>query len=937
MIHLQCPKALQPPHPSAKRLGKAISPPPCQRGIPLYPLRYGITDEPFDAKVFPTLSTAAYPALSNGKAYGLRVLRPRSYVYLLSREEGRMWTRHYQVSDNIRFAPIWWTEADYDGDVPGRKAVPDEAGAARFLLAPPDLQDDTLHVLVSDTLLSHAVLWDIENDTSSWQTLLATPVKPIGGKQQHAFPAALLAHVRELAPSAQRNYDWSESQPHTDSIPSILNAMTAATRPRTDVEPQAVVVRDLGGLLSELNVLVGSRLADLQTYSADAARKLRVSEMIDQLGALAGQAAGSQVARNDPIGSAMPSGATGPDVMAANERANRARLAAHRKRIAHARNTERVEFIKQHPQRLQDYTDKVVLAAADLWTLFNTNQKVYDVLVESHAPDAPGYLDLRCLVGHTLPGLIHCKAGHDFLLKQVEPSGPIGLLKKAVLGAPEVLGYTKRVAQTMLDHTELGTVIVAKAAVDAPLAALQKVLTTIPADGASHQLSVMLGALVAHGQLTSPGAYWTSVYRPIMEVLDGNLARAHEVPLREVGNWMRASLGLTGVNGFRPQTVDRAAQTLVTLYDTEDVQERLAQCQRLPERLRFWHNARLALGGVAAFATVYSAGEAFKALGQEDGMSLGNALNATGKVLGVGAAGATMTRFRFEKQRDLAKARGEMELAGALDGAAKRWELIAIGVAAVAAMAIGTKDWWHAAVEESGQVATISFVSGSVQFAAGGVGFLHLLGRLRPRTVISLAESSSLLLKGTAGVARLSAGTIGWILLGVEALYLGLRHVHQTAVDEARTDAWIRRSVWGIPGGMAPFASDEEELQEFHRLFQAPSIKNDFAVSKVLAPSVKARLAAALGLPDDVRMVSVFLPGWRSQTSQFSISQQQAPGLGELSGRAVRHDDPDQVNVIDGVGVVKIATNALFGTTTVNYRPNGFTDADYVMEASSSW
>jgi hypothetical protein len=41
--------------------------------------------------------------------------------------------------------------------------------------------------------------------------------------------------------------------------------------------------------------------------------------------------------------------------------------------------------------------------------------------------------------------------------------------------------------------------------------------------------------------------------------------------------------------------------------------------------------------------------------------------------------------------------------------------------------------------------------------------------------------------------------------------------------------------------------------------------------------------------------------------------------------------------VINGVGVVKIATNALFGTTTVNYRPNGFTDADYEMEASSSW
>jgi hypothetical protein len=324
-------------------------------------------------------------------------------------------------------------------------------------------------------------------------------------------------------------------------------------------------------------------------------------------------------------------------------------------------------------------------------------------------------------------------------------------------------------------------------------------------------------------------------------------------------------------------------------------------------------------------------------LGQEDGMSLGNALNATGKVLGVGAAGATMTRFRFEKQRDLAKVRGEMELAGAFDGAAKRWELIAIGVAAVAAMAIGTKDWWHAAVEESGQVATISFVSGSVQFAAGGVGLLHLFGKLHPWDVLRLAESSSSVLKGAAGVARLSAGTIGWILLGVEALYLGLRHLHQTAVDDARVEAWIRRSAWGISGGMAPYANDEEELQEFHRLFQAPSIQNDVAVSRVLAPSLRARFAAAVGLPDDVRTVSVLLPGWRSQISQYSISQQQAPRLGEISGRTIRYEDSDQVNVIAGVGVVKIATNSLFGTTTVTYRPNGFTDADYVMEASSSW
>ncbi|MDH1522706.1 MULTISPECIES: hypothetical protein [Achromobacter] len=34
-------KALGAKRPNEKRLGKAISPPPCERGVPLYPLRYG--------------------------------------------------------------------------------------------------------------------------------------------------------------------------------------------------------------------------------------------------------------------------------------------------------------------------------------------------------------------------------------------------------------------------------------------------------------------------------------------------------------------------------------------------------------------------------------------------------------------------------------------------------------------------------------------------------------------------------------------------------------------------------------------------------------------------------------------------------------------------------------------------------------------------------
>ena len=924
-----CPKALQPPHPSAKQLGKAISPPPCERGTPLYPLRYGITDKPVNAEIFPTLTAALYPKLVDGKTYGLRVLRPRSYVYLFFRQHGRMWTRHYQVTDNIRFAPIWWTDEDYTADVPGRAQAPDEAGAARFLLVPPGVEDDTVHVRITDTILSHAALWRIENDTAGWRSLLSTPVNLEQVAQANVFPASLLTQVPELAPAlpnAPKPYPWSESQPDTDGFQSILNAMSAAARPRTDLVPKAVAVHDLAGLLSELNVLVGSRLDQLQTYSADAARKLRVSEMIDELGSLKRREAELYAEKNDVIRSAIPSHIPGRSNEAGRERSYQAGLAAERKRLAYARNTERKRFEDAHPEKLKHHIDAVTRAATDLWTVFNDQREQFDRIIATHAPDTIGHLDLRCLVGHTLPALIHCKAGNDYLLEQVGPAGPTGLLGKAVFGTPQVISYAELSAGPI------------RQASSTALAALQKVLEALPADGASHQLSVMLGALVAQGHLRSPDAFWTSVYRPIMEVLDGAIARAHDVPLSDVGNWMRDQMGMKGVNGFRPKTVDRAAHTLVTLYDTQDVQEKLAQVRTLPQRIRFWHNVQLSLGGVAVFATVYSAGEAFRALGKEDGLSLGNALNATGRVLGVSAAGAAMTRMHFEKQRDLAKLRGELKLAEAFDQVARKWELRAIGAAAVAALAIGAKDWWEAAYKDTGSAAGISFASGSVQMVAGTVGFLHLSGKLKARFLVGWAESGLSALRAGAAVARIGAGPIGWILLAAEALYFVLRQTHQTAADEAKVTTWIARSLWGIHGKQTPFASDEEELHEFHRLFQEPTIETDVAVFGIARSLTVLNWASnGVGLPEDARTITVRLPGWQPQISHYMITQQQAANAGDFIGPTKRYEDPKLVSVENGVGIINITTNTLVGKTNVEYRPNGFTDADFVMQESQLW
>lgn len=66
-------KAVQPDRPGCKTLS-AICPPPCERGVPLYPLRYGVSDQSLNASIYPTLGVEGYPELKAGKTYGLRVL-----------------------------------------------------------------------------------------------------------------------------------------------------------------------------------------------------------------------------------------------------------------------------------------------------------------------------------------------------------------------------------------------------------------------------------------------------------------------------------------------------------------------------------------------------------------------------------------------------------------------------------------------------------------------------------------------------------------------------------------------------------------------------------------------------------------------------------------------------------------------------------------------
>lgn len=281
-------KALGSIRPNEKRLGKAISPPPCERGVPLYPLRYGIADYAWDREVFPRLNTEGYPALTAGKAYGLRTLRPGTYVYLFYFEHGRMWTQHYQVTEDVRFARIWWSDADDDDATPGRLSRPDTVGAQTYLFAPDAKTAETVHILVSDTLLSHRTLWAIETNDGGLRDVLSTQCRPAGNAyQEHIFDATLLGEAAPelVSPSghgAPRPFGWSEIQ-FSEMAPNhhnVLANMYLALLPRKDFTPLVVALQDPIGIASELHYRITHSVTRKTEYAGRNAHKLQSATLI---------------------------------------------------------------------------------------------------------------------------------------------------------------------------------------------------------------------------------------------------------------------------------------------------------------------------------------------------------------------------------------------------------------------------------------------------------------------------------------------------------------------------------------------------------------------------------------------------------------------------------------------------------------------------------
>ncbi|WP_423762324.1 toxin VasX [Burkholderia sp. NLJ2] len=900
-------KALGPNHPSEKQVGKAISPPPCEHGIPIYPLRYGVADTPCHAS---TGLSSPYPALSAGKQQGLRMLRPGCYLYVRYLKNKRLWTRQYSVTENGRFIALWWTEKDYQGDVPGRDARIDGGSDRPYVLVPKEQASGSVWLMVSDSMLSHRALCEIERDSAK-RDLLMREIKPRGGKQAHCFAAG---HLPQALPELSGQvYPWSASLPKKAAGQAVADAMRVAALPQKEVDLLAVALPDPVGMLMDLNQLVGAALQNQEPYVTEAARKLRVWGMIESLADAARQRAIDEAVTSVTIGG-VRTHADYPYQRGKAGYASRMRFADHQAYDA---------FIKQHPKRLASLQKAVDVAAVDLWEAFQSVKPAYTTLLTLYEnKDIENFIDRRQVGACTLTGLVHHPKGEAYLQKCVTTDGLTGWLHDLVLGNPLVGDW--------VDWRNSGAVA-GGLINDTVIERAQTLLKSIPADAASQQLSAMIGALVARSKLRSPAQFWTSAYRPAFEALDGQLAGAVSVRLKDAGTWVRKQLGIEGGEGFRPRTVAQKANEMLVLYKTQDVQQALNDMAKAPANLRRAHNTRVGIGGLAVMVSTYNAAVAFNALGKEDGLTLANALDAGGKVLGLGSSSLFMAQVYRNRLANLATEAGQGATAEVLIASANRLELWAIGSAAIAALVFAIKDGIFGARAESGNSAAWNVVSGAVAGTAASLGGLYVLGKVGPKWLTKLAAAEVSVARVPFAVAGMGSGSLGWTLLALDGLYSVARAIHDRVAAEQAVVEWISRSVWGNRRGgsffnrepLVPYKDDIEELHAFYTLFLKPTITTDVQVLNTVGTLTIPGVA-------ELRRITITLPGWRSQISKYKLTQVHG-GL----GRVVTYDAPELVIEQDGVGVITLSNDTLIGQTKVEYWPNHFTEPDYKLPASN--
>ncbi|QEM82119.1 toxin VasX [Halomonas binhaiensis] len=951
--------------------------------IPLYPLRYGVSQKGCSLDTVSDSLASGYPEPPRDKAWGLRLLRPSSIVYLMYREEGEFKTLPYQVTYDARFAFL------PEGDADPEAAIP-------YLPAPKTEVADTVYLMVTDTRLTDGTLEQLSGQLDALSGKIITKVMPAEaaeGQQDVALVKGTLDNhlaVPEMASVLYENRGldmrWSESlhdvPDGNQAVATLENISRQLNQGKGQGKPLAPVMHDAVGVLSELNNQLGGFLEERGEYASEASRKLRVRDMILALG----EQKYSEAAR-EARDRANDINVRANYYVDPTEYSERHASTARAERLASYKQAEADAFHAAHPGKLEGFDRDITQAADALWTAWQGLQERYQLTIDLHDDeDTLNFLDLRLVVANTLLGLAYSEPGEQYLAGQLGGESPVqgSILYRVLMGHPMILEYIEQdrqlAAQRFTDDLSAMPDISnshsaeidltkgvfppvgmhsANEATTATLRRLQQLVTTLPPDGSSNQISQVTMALVAAGKLRNPSQFLLSPYRAAFEASEGTLIQQGRVPTDKLGSWVLKENNGTIAKGFRNSTVIRAGNELAEAYTAYQL-----KYDEVGSQLRFWHRVKVGLGVGGLLSSVLTMNSALTKLHEEDAITLTNSLNFGAAALLAGASGSAIRSAFHDRSRDAARLAARSSTAGkAFEGLSAKWNNFAIGLTALAAFVQAYSDSKQAE-SETGAAQTIRISGATLQAGAGGLGTLHLIGKTRVlgylETIARVGGQRAILSSGTMGVAEvaisrgvggaaagvarvasLGAGPVGWVLLGVQTLYVVLKNWHDGIVEEQRYTDWIACSIWGngqrasqllgLMGGEAltPYGEDDtQELRDFDRLWQKPTVSSDRAWLKILASGASASMGAPTPPPSDARTVSVLFPGWKPQVSWYEIDQYQ-----EFDWVGVENslDGRDDVEAHEGYGILTFDTMTLIGNTRVKYYPNYEASPDYYL------
>lgn len=945
-----------------------------QTGLAIFPLRYAVMPKRFDQSNFEGMQFDEYLE-QDGFHVGLRGLRPHTWLYVLYTENGKHHTRQYLLTKDAQFRLVaddgLPCEASRD-TVGGDPEIPtlDRIQAPQpFATAPLPTQEraigPTCWMLTCDTSLTPEMLDRLARDEGGLRSRTATELRIEGGPDQpNVFGMSLLEQVPDfVADEAGRiaAREWSESRPDTFEG-GLIRQLCERRRnaPWRRYPPLCVAMHDTVGVMSEFGHLTGTQIQQLTEWldTEQVARKVMVSEWIDELGRQRARAVELDRFNNDAIGSAIPAGVGGGAANAARDRAYQAGVQAREERLSFARNKERREFMRTYKQRRQELVDAIGVPAAAANAMYQTLHERHDATLDLYDErDAGNFICLRRAVTYSLSVLACDPQGRQTLEEMLPPEGPTGQMRRAIMGYPL---FESLIAQATGPNTQAGAVAVSIQANRVLDAAAQ-----VPPDDASRYLGMVTAALVANGKLSSPEALERSLYYRALQLMDGELVEHEMVKRADAGKWLLMRNGGDPVNGFRPTTVAAHGNELIRLYRSEPVQAQLKEIDQAASAVRrevhFWQGIKFGFGAFGLYMGTRNLSEVMRNFGQADGMLLVNSLDLGTGLLVAGSGTAALGEAGHQWRQGVEASQGRPNVAGAAERTAQRFGNFAVGLLALSAAAVFVKELFVLAPAAETRGASAGHMAGAtLQMASATVGGLHLIGRLenqRRFTNITRHITSGIAAgansRGAVGAAarlaaagtRLGAGPVGWTLLALEGTYVAVKAWNERNADEAKVTTWIARSIWGTgerprlwfsPEELTMF-SELEEMKGFYMFFQVPHVESDKDVlaglAKVTPPGMIYNVLRNGTASPASRTVTVAFPGWQPQVSRFEIVQHREF---KVTGERARYDDAEMVTVRNGVGYVSFLVDNWGGDIEVKYWPNAFAQPDVVLTAEDT-